>query len=389
MIFYILLFLIYVGCEDVGQEEPTPIFIKTFGGSLWDYGNAVYQTNEGGYIIVGETSLIEDGTSDIWLIKTDFHGNEEWIKTFDGSNRDYASSIQETIDGGYVFTGSKGSGDYKETWLIKTDSQGNEDWNQTFGGGNYDRGNSVQQTNDGGYIITGEISSSGNGSSDVLLIKTDHNGNKEWKRTFGGGDYDRGYSVQQTRDSGFIIAGSTRSNGDSHDDLWLIKVDFQGNQEWNRTFGGGYIDIGHCVYETNDNGYVITGYTQSYGNGSRDVWLIKTDVQGNEEWNRTFGDSFVDFGKSVQQTIDGGYIITGSKGTDYHSDVWLIKTDAQGNEVWNRTFGGVDYDFGNFVQQTNDNGYIISGHTKSYGNGGYDVLLIKTDSKGQTKPLSD
>ena len=386
MKFYILLFLIYVGCEDVDQEEPTPIFIKTFGGSLWDYGNAVHQTNEGGYIIAGETSLIEDGTSDILLIKTDFHGDEEWIKTFDGSNRDYASSIQETIDGGYVFTGSTGSGDYNEAWLIKTDSQGNEDWNQTFCGGNYDRGNSVKQTNDGGYIITGEISSSGNGSSDVLLIKTDHNGNKEWKRTFGGGDYDRGYSVQQTRDGGFIIAGSTRSNGDSYDDLWLIKVDSQGNEEWNRKFGGGYIDIGHCIYETTDNGYVITGYTQSYGNGSRDLWLIKTDVQGNEEWNRTFGDSFVDFGKSVQQTIDGGYIITGSKGTDYHSDVWLIKTDSQGNEEWNRIFGGVDFDFGNFIQQTNDNGYIITGSTKSYGNGGYDIFLIKTDSEGNTEP---
>ena len=250
---------------------------------------------------------------------------------------DYASSIQETIDGGYVFTGSTGSGDYNEAWLIKTDSQGNEDWNQTFGGGNYDRGNSVQQTNDGGYIITGEISSSGNGSSDVLLIKTDHNGIKEWKRTFGGGDYDRGYSVKQTRDGGFIIVGSTQSNGDSYND----------------------------------------------------VWLIKADSQGNEEWNRTFGDSFVDFGKSVQQTIDGGYIITGSKGTDYHSNVWLIKTDSQGNEEWNRIFGGVDFDFGNFVQQTNDNGYIITGNTKSYGNGGYDILLIKTDSKGQTNSYTN
>ena len=154
MNFYILLFLIYVGCEDVDQEKPTPIFMKTFGGTLWDYGNSVQQTKEGGYIIVGETSLIENGSSDIWLIKTDFHGNEEWIKTFDGSNRDYASSIQETIDGGYVFTGSKGTDYHSDIWLIKTDAQGNKEWNQLFGGVDYDFGNFVCQTNDNGYIIT-------------------------------------------------------------------------------------------------------------------------------------------------------------------------------------------------------------------------------------------
>ena len=381
-----VLFLISWGCEGVELEDGLTLFTKNFGGNLWDYGNSVQQTIDGGYIITGEISSSENGSSDIWLIKTDSEGQEEWNQTFDGNDRDYGKSVKQTVDGGYIIIGSTGSDYYYDVWLIKTDPKGTEEWNQTFGGDNKDYGNSVQQTIDGGYIITGEISSSGNGSSDVLLIKTDQQGQEEWIQTFGGSDYDIGNSIEQTYDGGYIITGSTRSYGNGSSDVLLIKTDQQGQEEWIQTFGGGYIDIGNSIKQTSDNGYIITGYTQSYGNGSRDVWLIKTNSQGNEEWNQTFGGSYVDIGNSIQQTIDGGYIITGSRGTDYYSDLWLIKTDYQGNEEWNRTFGGNDYDFGNSVQQTTDDGYIIIGHTKSYGNGGYDIFLIKTDSEGNTEP---
>ena len=381
-----VLFLISWGCEGVELEDGLTLFTKNFGGNLWDYGNSVQQTIDGGYIITGEISSSENGSSDIWLIKTDSEGQEEWNQTFDGNDRDYGKSVKQTVDGGYIIIGSTGSDYYYDVWLIKTDSRGTEEWNQTFGGDNKDYGNSVQQTIDGGYIITGEISSSGNGSSDVLLIKTDQQGQEEWIQTFGGSDYDIGNSIEQTYDGGYIITGSTRSYGNGSSDVLLIKTDQQGQEEWIQTFGGGYIDIGNSIKQTSDNGYIITGYTQSYGNGSRDVWLIKTNSQGNEEWNQTFGGSYVDIGNSIQQTIDGGYIITGSRGTDYYSDLWLIKTDYQGNEEWNQTFGGNDYDFGNSVQQTTDDGYIIIGHTKSYGNGGYDIFLIKTDSEGNTEP---
>ena len=381
-----VLFLISWGCEGVELEDGLTLFTKNFGGNLWDYGNSVQQTIDGGYIITGEISSSENGSSDIWLIKTDSEGQEEWNQTFDGNDRDYGKSVKQTVDGGYIIIGSTGSDYYYDVWLIKTDPKGTEEWNQTFGGDNKDYGNSVQQTIDGGYIITGEISSSGNGSSDVLLIKTDQKGQEEWIQTFGGSDYDTGNSIEQTYDGGYIITGSTRSYGNGSSDVLLIKTDQQGQEEWIQTFGGGYIDIGNSIKQTSDNGYIITGYTQSYGNGSRDVWLIKTNSQGNEEWNQTFGGSYIDIGNSIQQTIDGGYIITGSRGTDYYSDLWLIKTDYQGNEEWNQTFGGNDYDFGNSVQQTTDDGYIIIGHTKSYGNGGYDIFLIKTDSEGNTEP---
>ena len=381
-----VLFLISWGCEGVELEDGSTLFTKNFGGNLWDYGNSVQQTIDGGYIITGEISSSENGSSDIWLIKTDSEGQEEWNQTFDGNDRDYGKSVKQTVDGGYIIIGSTGSDYYYDVWLIKTDPKGTEEWNQTFGGDNKDYGNSVQQTIDGGYIITGEISSSVNGSSDVLLIKTDQQGQEEWIQTFGGSDYDIGNSIEQTYDGGYIITGSTRSYGNGSSDVLLIKTDQQGQEEWIQTFGGGYIDIGNSIKQTSDNGYIITGYTQSYGNGSRDVWLIKTNYQGNEEWSQTFGGSYVDIGNSIQQTIDGGYIIAGSRGTDYYSDLWLIKTDYQGNEEWNQTFGGNDYDFGNSVQQTTDDGYIIIGHTKSYGNGGYDIFLIKTDSEGNTEP---
>jgi hypothetical protein len=310
---------------------------KTFGGSEWDGSYSVQQTQNGGYILAGSTrSYGADGRNyDVLLIKTDSKGNEKWNKTFGGAYFDWRGSVQQTQDGGYILAGSTSSYGVGESalWLIKTDSKGNEKWNKTFVWGYSDKGRSVQQTQDGGYIITGSTEDF-DGWSDVRLIKTDSKGNEEWSKTYGGFMDDRGTFVQQTKDDGYIITGSTLSYGAGSSDIWIIKTDSKGDEEWNKTFGGECADWSGSIQQTKDRGYIIAGsryrrYVEGYGvYMSPDVWLIKIDLNGNEEWNRIFGKkSYYDVGQSVRQTNDGGYIITGgtkSFGAG-EEDVWLIK----------------------------------------------------------------
>ena len=225
--------------------------------------------------------LFETASGGMWLIKTDSKGNKEWDKTFGVSNCASAYSVKQTTDKGYILAGDISLPEECcfEFWLIKTDSHGDIEWDKTFGGFNHDFARSVQQTSDGGYILTGYTSSFG--GSDLWLIKTGPNGDIEWDKIFGGNLLDRGYSVRQTSDDGFILTGMTASFGAGNSDLWIIKTGPNGNKEWDKTFGGINNDNGFSIRQTADEGYIIAGMTASFGAGDYDFWLIK--LKGNVE----------------------------------------------------------------------------------------------------------
>lgn len=306
---------------------------------------------------------------------------EQWNRTFGGREADYGYCVQETSDGGFIVAGATASfgGGSTDAWLIKTDSSGVKEWDKTFGGLAGDLAYSVQETSDGGYVVGGVTGYYEAGGADVWLIKTDSSGGKLWEAIFGGPGQDYGRHVQETSDGGYIIAGEVRDADLGLADVWLIKTDSDGNRLWDKTFGGTGDDYGRCVRQTLDGGYVVAGSTASCGNGEVDMWVIKTATDGEEEWSKPLGGARGDGAAAVQCTPDGGYVVVGyhrAEGSTW-PDVWLVKLDLAGNEVWSGTFGREWAEYGCSVQATSDGGYVVAGHTVSYGAGNSDVWLVK------------
>jgi len=373
------------------ETAPDEVWNKTFGGASTERGWSVQQTSDGGYILAGDTRSYGAGGSDFWLVKTDSNGNKEWDNTFGGTGLEWACSVQQTSDGGYILAGhtdSYGAGG-SDFWLVKTNSDGNKEWDTTFGGANSDSARLIQQTSDGGYILAGCTGSYGaTCNSDFWLVKTDSEGAKQWDRTFSGFCSDAAESVQQTSDSGYILAGYTDSYGDSGFDFWLVKTDSSGNKEWDKSFGGTNRDEAYSVQQTSDGGYILAGNTKSYGAGGSDFWLVKTDSSGDKEWDKTFGGTSTELARSVRQTSDGGYILAGCTGS-YGAgslDAWLVKTDSDGNKEWDMTFGGTDDDRAQSVRQTSDGGYILAGSMALFSAGPGHAWLIKVGGVSTSTP---
>ncbi len=307
-----------------------------------------------------------------------------WSKTYGGANDDNPRAVIQTSDGGYALAGatySYGAGGY-DFWLVKTDPAGSLQWNKTYGGASIDNAYSVLQTSDGGYALAGRTYSFGAGLSDFWLVKTDASGNMLWNRTYGGTKEDLGFQVIQSNDGGYAIAGYTNSFSASYDS-WLVKTDSAGNMQWNRTYGGANSDYTYSVVQSNDSGYAIGGHTNSFGAGNYDFWLVKADSAGSMLWNKTYGGINVDNALSLIRTSDEGYALIGetlSLGAGSY-DFWLVKTNSAGSMMWNKTYGGASSDSGYSVVQTIDGGYAVAGRTNSSGST-YDLWLVKTDSLG-------
>lgn len=441
---YIVILLIVLGCTKDAEIENTSElaktaflgevdWIKSFGGSGDDTTRAIISTNDGGYAVLGFSNSIDGDLSaktievnDYWLIKLDAEGNLQWQKTYGGSGDDRGQSLVQTQDGGYALTGyamsSDGDGSvnngFHDNWLLKLDSSGKIEWEKSYGFSGHDHSYDLLETEDGGFFFVGflDITSAkadGNtekqnsitqhGVGEFWGTKIDAKANVQWRGYFGGTNNDRAHSVVRADDGGYVMAGFTESNdfdivnSRGSYDFWIVKVDTNGNLVWESSYGGTGIERAQDISKTADGGYVITGNTfsndtdVSKNNGESDIWLIKIDANGKKVWDKSYGGSRFEDGQAVSLSKDGGFIITGNtkssdkdaSGNAGENDIWLIKTDVDGVMEWQKTFGGTGLDFGFDALETQDGSIVLVGESTSFdflnlqNKGKSDAVIIK------------
>ncbi|MCD4706475.1 MAG: T9SS type A sorting domain-containing protein [Candidatus Sabulitectum sp.] len=356
----------------VHSQPPDTLWTNDYGSWLHDYAYDIRSTADGGFIMAGLSNSYTSPYHQVYLVKADSNGNKLWHKTYGGARSDRGYSIQITADGGFIIAGSCGVGtsDDLDVYLLRTDCDGDTLWTKTYGGSEIDEGETVVITEDQGYLIAGYTNSYGAGDKDFYLIRTDSNGDTLWTKTYGGTGDDLAWSVAAVPDGGFIAAGRTNSYGAGSWDVWLVRTDADGEMIWNKTYGGGSWDSALEVQCTPDGGFITNGYTMSSGSGNTDYYMLKTDASGNLLWSQTYGGSHYDNGTCIEQLPGGGYLLGGYTKSfgDTDGDFWIIRTDANGDSLWSQIYGGTAIETLNGMDLTLDGGYVLTGKTRSCGN---------------------
>ncbi|MFC2168858.1 CFI-box-CTERM domain-containing protein [Acidobacteriota bacterium] len=395
-ILFIICLLFFVFSQTLNAQ-----WARTYGGSEDDYASSIMQTFDGGYVVAGSTQSFGAGYDEFQIFKLASDGTIEWQKTFGGNIYDYANSIRQTSDGGYILGGQIAIyNDGKYVFILKISSSGDVEWKHYYknplhttpdpnsGLDTHRFGaevRSIQQTNDGGYIAACQAYLSESDKYDIWILKLSPNGDVEWSRAYVGPLDERVYSIKQTAEGGYIFAGHTNSYGTGNYDLWILKIDLEGRIEWQKTYGGMQQEFAYSIVQTNGSGYIVAGSTFSYGAGKADFWLIKLSAKGNIEWQKTYGGSETETAYSIQQDFDGGYIVGGvtwSFGAG-KNDIWILKLNVLGDIEWQKSYGGIRDEDASSIKQTNDGGYIVAGSTFSYGAGNEDFLVLNLFSNGE------
>ncbi len=421
--FYALMMVSYglSACFATAMAQVSVQWDKTFLGDNYDILTSAIPTADGGYLLGGESNSdgrfdksennksFPDYLNDYWVIKTDKNGKKLWDRTYGGEGYDFLSSIVPTADGGYLLAGASSSdisGDKSEEqrgdfdyWIIKTDMTGKKKWDKTFGGNDSDELKKVIATADGGYLLagnsyskaSGDKSENSRGELDYWVVKVNKDGIKQWDKTIGGNGYDWLSSVVPTADGGYLLAGYSDSgksgnktqNSKGVYDYWIVKLDKNGKQRWDKTLGGKGYDNLMAAIATADGGYLLAGASDSDVSGNKsensrgytDYWIIKTDKNGNKLWDRTIGGNDSDELTTLIATGDGGYLLAGnsyseaskdkSENTKGIYDFWLVKTDNKGKKLWDKTIGGNLEDVPNQIVSTTDGGYLLAGVSSS------------------------
>ena len=423
--------------NDDGPNSPIPNtsngdldFIVTYGGTKNESAQSVTATQDGGYAILGYTQSIDGDITDrfnenfdFWVLKYNADNSIQWSKTYGGSLDDRGNDIIQTSDGGFAILGFSSSSDEDVTenagaqdyWITKLDVSGNISWQHSYGYSGLDSGISLIQTTDNGFLMVGVLdvtASGGAGNSkldnkrhaggDYWAIKLDAIGNEEWRKYFGGSFTDTPSDVIQT-ENGYLIIGSSDSddvditNSNGSYDFWLIKISTTGILQWEKSYGGQEIDEAWAITNSGDGNFLIVGDTRSNdqdvseNNGAADLWLIKINPTGTLLWEKSFGGSSFDVGRSVSKTFDDGFIISGSSRSSDgdlstnkgQNDAWVLKVDNEASIEWQHTFGGTDIDFAYDATELLDGSSVIVGESNSSDgdipeNKGFtDLLIIK------------
>lgn len=450
-LFYLIfttLLLISCGSDDsTGTSDDDPIvpdflgevvWVKTFGGTGDEDAISVVQSNDGGFMVLASTKSMDGDVTgksttdlDYWLLKLDENGEKLWDRTYGGSEQDKASSISKTSDGGYIISGFTASidGDVSENagfhdyWIVKINASGDIQWEKSFGFIGQDQAFKVIETAEGGYIAIGflDVGQSGGEGNDATesndstrsslhslgdywAIKMDSNGNKIWRRYFGGSHVDQGKDVLQTPDGGFLLIGISESsdfditNAYGANDFWAIKINADGDLIWENSFGGSESEFAYSITNTTDGNFIVLGDTRSSDFnistplGNADVWAVKfNSSNGNIIWENTYGGLEFDSARGIIKLESGKYAIAGnSRSSNNHvennngsNDAWMFIIDEDGNLEFETNIGGSQIDFANNLTETTNNEIIFVGNTDSndiditINKGGKDILIYK------------
>jgi prepilin-type N-terminal cleavage/methylation domain-containing protein len=373
--------------------RPYVSFAVTLGNTGFENIYGIAQISDGSYVLAGTTASYGAGGQDALIAKYTLGGVLLWSRTWGGTGDEYAFGITQTSDGGFAISGrttSYGAG-YEDAFIAKYTSDGTLSWSRTWGSGaSDDEAKVITQTSDGGYVIAGNTGSFGAGNWDVFVAKYTSGGTLLWSKTWGGAGIESERAISSTSDGGFVIAGITASYGAGSDDAFIAKYTSSGTLSWSETWGGTGSDRAMSIIQTTDGGYAVTGDTYSYGDVSmgNNAFIAKYTSVGILSWSRTWGGSSQDWASSLIQTTDGGYVMAGytnSYGAG-RDDTFATKYTSDGTLSWSRTFGGGNYDEAWTMTQTIDGGFAMAGYTNSYGTGSgtgdYDALLVKYTPSG-------
>jgi len=367
------------------------LMVKSTGGLLNEIANYVTKTPDNSLIITGQTFSYGAGGSDIFVMKYNNTGNLEWFKTIGGTSYENAMEIQVIANNSLILAGCSDSyGDgVRNGIIIKMNLCGNVEWAKSISAIRNDEINTVQETDDGGLFLTGRTTSSNLGNYDVLILKLDSSGNLQWGKIIGGNGYDNANSAQQTSDQGYIIAGSTESSQTGNYDLLLIKINKTGNTEWIKKIGGNGFENADSVKQCSDDGYIVSGYSETYSSGGYDIIIIKVSQFGEIEWSKNFGGIGDEMDRSISQTQDNGFILGGYTKSyptlSENQNVLVAKISPKGEIEWTKVLSGSSNDSMHETIQLSKNNYVGVGYTESFGEGAKDILILKVNDTDEMK----